>query len=95
MMYQLGEYFGLSYHRGLVSSALSHSTIQDQSTRWKASFWEDDVVDATMLRAPVVIIFFLCLWAANIFLLDRSNLHYYNVLGIKGGEYAFKYYFIF
>jgi hypothetical protein len=84
-MYQLDDYFGLNYHRVLAS--VSQATIQDQSAKWKSSFWEDDVVDAAILRAPVVLIFFLYLWAANIFILDKCNLQYHGVLGIKSGVY--------
>lgn len=91
-MHQLEDYF--NFHRVLVAGSVSQATIQDQASRWKSSFWEHDVVDAAILRAPVVLIFFLYLWSANVFILDRINLQYYAVLGIKSGMIVLRCYLL-
>jgi len=81
-----------SQFRYLVETSTTAAVANKQShgpVRWKASFWEPNSVDPAMMRVPVVLIAFIFLWSANIFMLDRCCLSYHGVLGIKSGPLYF------
>jgi hypothetical protein len=50
---------------------------------WKHALWNPNDIDATMMRVPGCLIFFLFLWCIDVFVMDAIQLSYYHVLGIK------------
>lgn len=83
-------------HRLLSSTSLSDATVQSQNVdsalrvaqtaqnlKWKLAMWTKDTTEPAMLRVPIVLIFFLFLWAGNVWLLEKLNVSYYGALSIK------------
>jgi len=71
---------------GSVTASASGQATKATSTlslKWKMALWEKNSIEPAMLRVPIVMIVFLFLWAANVWLFERARLQYYGVLSIK------------
>ena len=53
------------------------------SEQWKLAVWNPSVLDAAMMRVPGCLIFFLFLWAIDVWVMDMIQLSYHHVLGLK------------
>ena len=62
---------------------------QQQSEKWKSALWTKDTTEPAMLRVPIVLILFLFLWAANIWIFEKLRIQYYSALSIKSNPLAF------
>ena len=60
-----------------------------QAARWKVAMWAKDTTEPAMLRSPIVLIFFLFLWAGNVWLLEKMGISYHGVLSIKASPLTF------
>jgi len=69
---------------------LEAAAIKDaQNLKWKLAMWTRDTTEPAMLRVPLAIIFFVFLWAGNVWLLDRMGIGYHGVLSIKSNPLTF------
>ena len=71
------------------AAAAAASAQSAQSLKWKLAMWTRDTTEPAMLRVPIVIIFFVVLWAGNCWLLDRLGIAYHGVLSIKSNPLTF------
>ena len=51
-----------------------------QVEHWKVSLWGRDSIEPAMLRAPLVVIFFLGLWTINVWTFEKCRIPYTSVL---------------
>lgn len=68
--------------RGSVGEDESDQIIS-VSSLWKAALWDPNDVNATIIRVPTCLLFFLFLWCIDLFIMDFIQLSYYHVLGIR------------
>lgn len=74
------------FHRQLIEVKNAVTAKEAPVERWKTALWEASSVEPAMLRGPFVILLFVFLWAANVFVFDRLHLQYHSVLNIRSGK---------
>ena len=73
-----------------AAAAAAQSSLQDaQNLKWKLAMWTKDTTEPAILRVPIAIIFFIFLWAGNVWVLDKMGIAYHGVLSIKSNPLAF------
>ena len=69
--------------RFLKGTDVDNDQIISAKQLWKAALWDPNDINATMIRVPACLIFFLFLWCIDLFIMDVIQLSYYQVLGLK------------
>ena len=57
--------------------------------QWQVALWSRNSVEPSILRVPLVVIFFIGLWAANLWVFERCRVQYVSVLGSKANALSF------
>jgi hypothetical protein len=70
-------------------TSTAQQTVVAAIPAWKMALWEKNSVEPAMLRAPIILIIFVILWAGVVFLMDKSRLPYSAVLSIKASPLMF------
>lgn len=76
--------------RAIVASvrrALSDKAIA--AAQWQVALWGRNSVEPSMLRVPLVVIFFIGLWAGNLWIFEKCRVQYMSVLGAKANALSF------
>jgi hypothetical protein len=63
--------------------------LSDNLTQWQQALWGRNSVEPSMLRVPLVVIFFVGLWALNLWIFERYRVQYSSVLGLTGSPLQF------
>ena len=67
----------------LLKESESDQQIISASDHWKHALWDPADIDATVIRVPICLIFFLFLWSIDLFVMDTIHLTYHQVLGMR------------
>jgi hypothetical protein len=59
------------------------------AAQWQLALWGRNSVEPSMLRVPLVVIFFIGLWAGNLWIFEKCRVQYISVLGSKANALSF------